>query len=174
MATIPTAYTWTVGELLTSAKLNTYLRDAVSFLLSRPTVRLTHTTTQAITTSAATALNFNTEDEDTDSMHSTTTNISRATVQTAGVWAFTAAAPWDANTTGKRECYLRVNGTTIYGGSSFSAGLTIAHSHSVSIRFRANVADFVEAVVLQTSGGNLNIDPTFHGGQRLTGIWERT
>jgi hypothetical protein len=36
------------------------------------------------------------------------------------------------------------------------------------------VGDYVEAVVWHNVGADLSISSTFHGGQRLTGIWERT
>lgn len=174
MATIPTAYTWTVGEQVTAAKMNAYLRDAVSFLLARPYVRLLHGATQTIATGTATALDFTTEADDADGMHSTTTNPHLVTVQTAGVWTFTVAAPWAANGAGKRECWIRRNGVSIFAADAKNASAAINHAHSVTASFRCSVGDTVEAVVQQTSGGNLNIDNTVLGGQRLTGLWERS
>lgn len=176
MATIPTAYTWTVGELVTSAKMNAYLRDAVSFLLARPQVRLRNTIDQPITTSAHTELTFDTEDGDADGMHSTTVNTSRATIQTAGVFTFTANGGWVANSAGKRELYIRRNGSggTTYGGSAFVASASVSHSHSVTATFRCDVGDYVDAVVWHNVGVSLSISASFHGGQRLTGTWERT
>lgn len=173
MATIPTAYTWTVGELLTSVKLNAYLRDAVTFLLARPFATLVNPATQSITTATDTALTWSTEVADTDGGHSTVTNTSRYTVQTAGHWTFTANVPWASNATGRREVWFRTNGTFVFSTVNMSAGASLQHGQSITEKIFMLVGDYVEAVVHQTSGGNLNVDNAFRGGQRFHAIWER-
>src|SRR4051794_16526480 len=47
---------------------------------------------QSIPDGALTALTFNTEHFDTDSIHSTSSNTSRLTCQTAGIYVITASA----------------------------------------------------------------------------------
>jgi hypothetical protein len=174
MATIPTAYTWTVGELVTASKMNSFLRDAVSFLLARPSARLTHSTTQSIPDSVNTAVTFNTEGSDTDNGHSTVTNASRYTVQTAGTWSIDTCSPWVANATGKRELFIRSNGASDFASSAIVASASVRHALQVSDKIALSVGDYVEAVVWQSSGVALNLDNTFHGGQRMALIWERT
>src|SRR5919197_2582011 len=174
MATVPTAYTWSVGELMTAAKMNSYLRDLASFLLSRPYASLTHNTTQSITNVTDTPVNFNTELADTDGGHSTSTNTSRYTAQTAGLWDVSACVPWEINGTGKREAYLKVNNTTYYGSDTATAAASSRVSAAPAALIPVSVGDYIEVQVYQNSGGALNIDNTFRGGQKLDLIWERT
>lgn len=171
MATIPTAYTWTIGELVTSTKINTYLRDAVSFLLDPPSARLSHSTTQSITTGTDTGMSLNTEAADADGGHSTSSNTSRYAPQTAGVWDLNAAVPFAANATGKREAAFRVNGTTTHHAAAIPAAVASRMCLNLSGKIPLTVGDYVEVVVFQDSGGNLNLDNTFRGGQRLDAYW---
>lgn len=174
MATVPTAYTWTVGELVSASKLNSYLRDVISFYLNRPSAILTHSLTQSISDSTFTAVAFNTEVADTDGGHSTTTNTTRYVVQTAGTWRITANVPWATNAAGKRELFIRVNGATDWSSSAITAGSNVSLGMSVTDNIPLNVGDYVEAVVWQSSGAALNVTNAFHGGQRLHAMWERT
>lgn len=174
MATIPTAYTWTVGELVTAAKFNQYLRDAISFLLNKPHARLRHSTTQSIVATTGTPVLFNTEDADDDNGHSTVTNTSRYTAQTAGTWKVMATTPWVANGTSKRELYLRKNNLTNYAGTSIDANQAVSHSLSTAGLVDLSVSDYVESWVWQGTAGPLNVTNAFQGGQRMDLIWERT
>lgn len=174
MATVPTAYTWTVGELMTASKLNSYLRDAVGFLLARPYATLTHTLAQSIPDSTNTALSFNTEVADTDNGHSTTSTISRYVVQTAGIWTVTGSVPWNLNAVGKRECFVRTNGAFEFSSSAIVVGANVRCSLSVTDKVACSVGDYIEIVGWHNGGAGITIDPTFHGGQRFHLIWERT
>jgi hypothetical protein len=171
MATIPSAYTWTVGELVTAAKMNAYLRDAVNFLLSPPYATLTHSTTQSFTTGTAAAVLFNSEVADTDNGHSTSSNTSRYTAQTAGMWKLDASTPWTSNGTGTRALSARTNGSTDNNATSMAAaaGTTAV---PVSDRLNMSVGDYVEVVALQSSGGNLTIVNSAYGGQRMSLKWD--
>lgn len=173
MATIPTAYTWTVGEQVTAAKMNAYVRDLATFLLNIPAVRLWHNTTQSVVDSTDAALAFNQEALDSDNGHSTVTNNSRYTVQTAGTWEFTAIVPWAGSAAGKRELSLRVNNTTTYGGQTVTATGSNRLAACVTVFAPMSVSDYMEAWVWQNSGGALLVDNTFRGGQWLLGKWIR-
>lgn len=172
--TAPTAYTWTVGELVSAAKLNAYLRDAVAFLLAPPHARLRHSTTQSIPNATLTAMAFDTEDADTDGGHSTVTNNHLYTAQTAGVYHCDVVAAWVANANGKRHVEILANGVTVHGASSFPAVINTAHNGHVSFAVPMSVGDTVAARVYQDSGGALNVTNASNGGQRMTLTWLRT
>lgn len=174
MGAVPAAYTWTVGELVTAAKLNEHLRDALSFLLAPPHARLRHSTTQSIPNTTLTAINFDTEDADTDGGHSTVTNNFSYVAQTAGVYLVDVVSAWVANGTGKRHLEILANNTTIHGASSFPVGFSTAHNGHVSFAVPMSVGDDVRARVYQDSGGALNITNASNGGQRMTVTWLRT
>lgn len=121
--------------------------------------RVYHNASQSITTATTTALAFNSERADTNTIHDTVTNNSRLTCQTAGVYYITASVQFAANATGFRQVGIRLNGTTALAfqrtpspGGSDAALLTISTAYALS------AADYVEATVYQNSGGSLNVD----------------
>lgn len=171
---VPTAYTWTVGELVTAGKMNAYLRDAVAFLLARPGAILGRSGNQTFTTGVPAAVGWNLEIFDDDNAHSTVTNPSRYTVQTAGRWSFTSAFGWTANAAGQRALTFRVNGGGDIDGVNIAAGAAIQQVLNGSMMIALNVGDYVEVFGNQTSGGNLNLDAALHSGPLLECIWERT
>lgn len=88
-----TPRTWAVGETLTAANLNTYLRDNTSFLGSGPIVSVSAGAATTMTTAGTWyPVAFNTETVDTDNMHSTVSNTSRLTATTAGYYLVTGQA----------------------------------------------------------------------------------
>ncbi|MFD9949814.1 hypothetical protein ACFWYW_55905 [Nonomuraea sp. NPDC059023] len=99
MATLPSPRTWTVGELLTAAKLNLDLRDGLNFLLSPPLAVLRKSGNQSIPQSASTEVTWDVEDIDRDGGHSTVSNTSRYTSQTAGWYNFSTVIGWDVAAT---------------------------------------------------------------------------
>lgn len=172
MTAVPTAYTWTVGELQTAAKMNAYLRDLATFLLNRPSARLRHSVTQSLTTSTSTALLLDTEDTDTDGGHSTVTNTSRYTCQTAGTWLAMASVPWTGNATGKRETYFRVNNTTDYHSVAIDCNRNVTHATATSGLIPLSVGDYVEIWGYQDTGAGLGTNQSFHRGVQFSLIWE--
>lgn len=100
MAVLPNPRTWTVGELLTAAKLNTDLRDGLNFLLSgKPLCKLK---LSAGVNLSSQNIPWTAEDIDRDNGHSTVTNNDRYIAQTAGWYSAIAAVEWvDAFTTGE-------------------------------------------------------------------------
>lgn len=174
MATIPTAYTWTVGELMTASKLNSYLRDAVSFLLNKPYALLGRTTSQSITNSTTTDVGWDLELADSDGAHSTVTNNSRYIAQTAGVFSLDCSTPWAGNATGARELNFQVNALTTYAGSRGVPTANVSFVLAAGRRVPLSVGDYVTVRVWQSSGAGLNIDQTFATGPLWDILWERT
>jgi len=105
------------------------------------------------------ALTFDTENYDTDSMHSTSTNLSRITIPTGkgGYYEFRWGGVWGSNTSGNRRLRLRKNGTTDYQSSAMTTkgdGLTAISASTV---VSASAGDYFELMAFQDSGGNLAI-----------------
>lgn len=174
MATIPTAYTWTVGELVTASKLNSYLRDAISFLLAPPSALLKRASDQSVTGSTTTSVGWDAEAQDTDNAHSTVTNNDRYTCVTAGLFASHVSIPWAGNITGARELNFQVNGTTTYAGSRLVPGSAVSFVTPASRLIPLSVGDWVNVRVWQSSGGSLVIDSTFATGPLWDLLWTRT
>ena len=162
MATVPTTDTVSVGEKVTAANYLTFTRDAFAFLLSPPRCSIYQTATTSMATSGSSQLIlFDTEAYDTDTMHSTSTNTSRVTATTTGLYLVTAALGFAANTTGYRLAQIRKNSAGAVGSgtrvaiASASAVPTGATSLSFSAYVQLTAGDYVEMFGLQNSGGAL-------------------
>lgn len=160
--------TWTPGEYPTAAQLNQDLRDNVSFLANPPACRVRRTTAQAINNNTETALTFDAERYDTDGMHSTSSNTSRITFNTAGLYTVGATLELAAATDYSRwYVTIKLNATTYLalwqdqdpGTASGGRNTTI----STTYKFAA--ADYVELYVLQQNGAaaarNINSTAAF-------------
>lgn len=130
---------------------------------SRPIGRSARTSAQTIGTGSWTAISFDTELTDTDSMIDVSGQPTRVTCSTPGSYIVKANVSWAANNTGVRG--IRVThknsaGTTqaTYGADlrqSVSNGATVTEcttGHGVVLA----AGDYVIVEVYQDSGGNLN------------------
>jgi hypothetical protein len=104
-----------------------------------------------------TVLAFDTERWDTNSMHDNVTNNSRLTCKTAGKYLVCAQCRFASNATGGRTMMLRINGSTIVAITGYPA--INGDNTGVGVMSVLNLAvnDYVETLVYQNSGGNLNI-----------------
>lgn len=172
MATVPSEITWVTGQVVTAAQLNTNLRDAVNFLINKPTCQCRQTVGQSIPNSTAQAVTFDTEDIDNDNMHSTVTNTERLTAVTAGRYELGGGVSYPANGTGTRESDWFVNSTVVNGGGASIPGSAAAALYvaSRSISVFLNVGDFVTLGAFQNSGGALTT-PTTNVQQSIVFCW---
>jgi hypothetical protein len=114
---------------------------------------------EAITNNSETAVTFDSELHDSNSMHSTASNTDRLVAPIAGVYQICAAISWASNATGLRYAYFQLNGTTYTtlakkdqnGGGGIDDYMSWCGQYSLA----AN--DFVKLVVFQNSGGSLNL-----------------
>lgn len=121
--------------------------------------RAYHSTTQSITNSTDTALLFNTEEYDTDTIHSTASNTGRFVVPAGmgGKWRFTGNASLSALASGSGTFNLkfRINGTTDVKGAAERkervAGVILESNLTATLDLAAG--DYVE-LVLNSSGGD--------------------
>jgi hypothetical protein len=112
----------------------------------------------SIPDTTVTALTFDSERWDTDSIHSTSSNTGRLTCTIAGKYLIIANIRFATNSTGTRAVNLRLNGSNIAGVTQAGAtGSNICLMH-VSTIYDLAVGDYVEVTVQQTSGGNLNVE----------------
>lgn len=127
---------------------------------SIPAARVTHSTTQTVSTDTSQPLIFDTEIYDTASMHSTNfiDNASlRAPVD--GIYAVTAQVMWGAGGTGVRLIRLVRNGSQLLAEElepiSAAAGGPLYQARTTQARLQAG--DFVQLVARQNSGSNQTV-----------------
>ena len=118
----------------------------------------------SVATGGGAVLTFDSELFDTDAYHSTVTNTSRLTVPTGkgGYFEIFASIAWASNSTGVRQVYFLLNGTTIIGLDERTPVSTDATGHAFSTVYHLADADYVEIHVAQTSGGALNVSASTH------------
>lgn len=158
MATVPSEDTAAVGGKITAAWANSDIRDAINFLINVPRVRVTHSTTQSIPTASFTACLFDTEVFDTDSMHSTSSNTSRFTAVTAGLYEVAGMIAWAGSSTGRRGGAFYKNGSIIAGTEvlQYASGTGSIALPMSDTSIYLGVGDYIEMMAYQDSGGALN------------------
>lgn len=123
---------------------------------------------QSIPDSSATAVTFDTESFDTDTIHDTVSNTSRLTVPTGVTKVrLTAQVFWATNATGTRRASIYKGGVATYVGNPIdlvNAGTsTSTIQQVVSPPLTVVAGNYFELYVTQTSGGALNINATTDG-----------
>lgn len=176
MATVPVFRTWVAGEVVTAAYFNSNVRDAGNFFLSTPVAELRQTVAQSMTNNSTLPVVFDTEDIDTDNGHSTVTNTSRYTVQTAGRFQFSGGCSFAANATGVRTVVWEVNGSIVSGTTHQQAATATTAQRLPAPTYTAplSVGSFGELAYFQTSGGALNTDASGGGQPRMSVRWVGT
>ena len=141
-----------------TAALMTQARNNDEFLIDPPACSVFNSAAVSVATgTSSTALTANSEQFDNNAMHSTATNTSRITIQTAGRYLFVATVAFAANATGNRRLAFRVNGSTVYESTLVGGTATNSIVLTAPRMLTLAAADYVEALIWQTSGGNLDV-----------------
>ena len=116
---------------------------------------------QSIANDSSTTITWDSENYDTDSLHSTVTNTSRITIPSGkgGKWLFTGCMAFASNGTKVRRTNLVVNGTTSYLPIAQQATVaTDGDSTHGTFAWPLNLVagDYVEMQAYQNSGGSLD------------------
>lgn len=166
-----TPRTWTSGETLTAANMNTHVRDNENWLANDfPRCKATRAAAQSIADSTGTAINLTAETFDVGGMHDNVTNNTLLTVPTGagGHWLFGAQTNFDVSGTGRREIRITLNGTStiLVEHRTFSPSGSVGSSLNVTGVHALAAGDTLQVVVVQSSGGALNAT-----GSDLWAIW---
>jgi len=121
--------------------------------------------TQSLSNETWTAINFDTEQYDTNTFHSTSVNTSRMTIPAdkAGKYLFTVTGYFsNASTSGVRIVRLTKNATEIARGN-WQAAATVNTNCTMTTVLNLAVSDYIQFEMFQNSGGSLNAlaDMTF-------------
>lgn len=147
----------TAGDVLSTNGTDTLSWTAQSGVPKK--ARVYKDSHQSINNNTPTAVTFNQEVLDNDTMHDNSTNNERLTIKTAGLYLFKAQVSFANNATGVRRVYIYKNGvaTNIHWcgeGANGSDRTTV----QVSGIADAAVNDYFTVIADQGSGGALNIE----------------
>lgn len=162
MGSVPVPRTFNAGEVETAAYLNS-LSQALSFLLSPPRAKVYATAAQSLATATYTAVLFDSEEFDTDSMHSTTTSTSRLTINTPGLYEVRALLNFVANGSGVRYGRFYKNNAVATPAEGVVAGIASAGTVTaieMSSEIQCAAGDYLEVFAYQSSGAALNLQNT--------------
>jgi len=121
--------------------------------------RVYRSSVRSIPNSTWTAIPFDSELFDTDSIHSVSSNSTRLTCQTKGVYTISGHVEFaeDDPPVGYRAVAIKHNGTT-YIAKHDKELCNVNPSFSITTLYNLAVNDYVELFVYQTSGGALDVN----------------
>ena len=158
------------GEVLEAAFWNEQVRDNQSFLYTPPMVQCKRAT--SLTYTSATNIAYDAENFDTDGMHDNSTNTSRITINTAGVYLFNLNVYMTiAGTTTSNQIQFRKNNATI---DSDAQRVTDAANviRSYTYIAKATVNDYFEVqLILNGTPGTIAVPETPAGYNLFSAVW---
>ena len=116
-----------------------------------------HSLNQSIADNTNTALEFNSERSDTDTIHDNAVNNSRLTCKTAGAYLIGGNFAFAASATGMRQISILLNGTTTIAVQRVPA-ISTDTMLSLSTVYGLAVNDYVQLFAYQNSGGALSVN----------------
>jgi hypothetical protein len=160
----------TAGNAILASDFSTLFTNSNNYRV--PAMCVLTAGSQVIANTTATALTYSSEVVDTDAMHSTSSNTSRITIATAGVYLFTCqlAAAGSGAAGSRILATLNKNGAeAVTNGARVDTQNPTASSSlaiSLSLALSCAVNDYFEWVIFQSSGGNRTVD-----GSTFSAVW---
>lgn len=144
------------GAAANAAVINSPLEELDAAIPGDIGARVYNSANITIPTATQTALTFNSERYDTNGIHSTVTFTGRLTAQIAGRYLIIGSVSW-ASGTATRQASIRLNGTTsiAFNTNYIASALTLVQP--VATIYVLGMGDYVELMVFQNTGGNLDI-----------------
>jgi hypothetical protein len=123
-----------------------------------PSARARKTVSQSISNATYTAVTYaESEDYDTDGIHDLSTNPSRFTAKTPGIYSVIGNVSWASNSTGRRQLVIYKNGSGVGISEQRSATNGAWDGQFITGEVQLAAGDYVEIWAWQDSGGALNI-----------------
>lgn len=164
-------HTIATGELVTIGTMNTEWGGNAAFLANPPACRVYHNANQSIPTGVLTALAFNSERYDTDTMHSTVTANGRITFKTAGLFMFGANLEWATDSTSFRFAVIRLNGTTVVSNILGPPAAGVATVQAMVGTYKFAINDYIEVLAQQNSAGAINVSAIANSSPEFWATW---
>ena len=135
-----------------------------------PSARVSQSATVQFANNTETCLSFNTQTSVYPaSMHSTTSNSSRLTAPSSGMYLITGHVLWNAfSSGGMRQVVVYKNDATIIAADTKPVSVANALWHSVTTVYPLAATDWVTLRVAQDSGSTGSVIATGEGGQQFT------
>lgn len=116
--------------------------------------RVFRNTNQPIPNASNEAVAFNSSIYDT---HRSWNGSTRLTAPITGAYSMTLSISWASNATGTRRQYIRKNGSTFLLEDQWQPSVAATNSRTSSTVAKLTKGDYIEGIVYQSSGGNLDL-----------------
>ena len=148
------------GDVLTATRYNNEVVGNTGFLFKPPMCVLRNTAVVSIANTTPTDLLYASELVDTDTMHSTTTNTGRITINTAGVYSVTANILWGGTGAAGSRILMSIqkNGAELCRTDSGNYANTVNMGFCLAVTTSCAVTDYLTFQVYQSSGAPRNVD----------------
>jgi len=153
--------TFTVGELLTAADLNTYVRDNLDFLYRKPIVTVRLTSTQSVASASDHVVQWDEAEWDyADTAMWDVGTPGSIVIDRPGIYEVVPSGLWEGTTddSSKREVAVELNGTTRLTMDSRLS--TSSPEGQAKIFTNLGTGDYLEIVVRHLSGAAIDLQPT--------------
>ena len=153
--------TFTVGELLTAADLNTYVRDNLDFLYRKPIVTVRLTSTQSVANASDHVVQWDEAEWDyADTAMWDVGTPGSIVIDRPGIYEVLPSGLWEGTTddSSKREVAVELNGTTRLTMDSRLS--TSSPEGQAKIFTNLGTGDYLEIVVRHLSGAAIDLQPT--------------
>lgn len=107
---------------------------------------------QSINSGSWTAIQFNQERWDTDTIHDNVTNNTRLTCTTAGVYVITGSVSMQSNAAALKGIRIILNGATVIAEESTTAADTDVFTRTITTIYNLSATDYVELQVYHNTG----------------------
>jgi hypothetical protein len=123
-----------------------------------PAVSATNATEETFKNGEIATVTFNTNEFDTDGIHSTSTDVERLTAPIAGVYEVNFEVRWSENVSGGRFISIEKNDGNYVFANWVPANGGSPLDQSVSGLIKLNAGEYVNPIVYQNSGATLHIE----------------
>lgn len=152
-AAVPPALAYVASDQPIASVWGNQVADLVNLQRNPPGCRARATAVQSLTAGVETPILLPAEDFDTDTMHDLTTNTSRLTIKTAGVYVVAGFLGFDGGPSGQRQAFIKKNGTLEYLAMNAPGVTTTVGAYlPVTAIAKFAVNDWVELMAFVTGG----------------------
>jgi hypothetical protein len=157
--------TFASGDTLTAAQMNV-ISDDLKFLKNVDRVRVYKSAAQTVASGAWEHLSFDSEDYDTNTMHSTSSNTQRLTATVDGWYVACLQVSFAASGANRRDIQIRKNDSSTDGSAGtrwarVTLGALGAGDSTImqcSAYLYLSATDYVKGLAWQNSGAGLDVE----------------
>jgi hypothetical protein len=170
MGTVPTPYDAIPFHKLSAAELDLGVKTVFDFLMNPPRCAVWNSVGQVLVAATPTVVLYDSETDDTDSMHSTSSSTGRITFNTAGRYELNIFNSLTLNTLTQYNVQIRLNGATSIRTGQFGTPGGSGRQTCISLSRVFAVSDYIETLVTVNAGHTMEASGLYCTGIQATWV----